>query len=163
MKRIGWVLAIAAAVSAWSVAGHVANAYQEKQKGGQPGKEENRAAEKATPGKTGVQGTLLRIDQSGSYEVTVGEEVEIDLSAPIPIGSANRFTVSVSGQPDVLTDEKSVAIVRQPIPVDVLTFGAFLKANRPGQSRVMVSFGRPQPSIRADIRVVRRTPPAPAK
>jgi hypothetical protein len=161
MKRIGWVLAIAAAVSAWSVSGHVANAYQEK--GGQRGEEETRAAKKATPGQTGVQGTLLRIDQSGSYDVTVGEEVEIDLSAPIPIGSANRFTVSVSGQPGVLADEKRVAIVRQPIPVDVLTFGAFLKASRPGESRVTVSFGRPQPSIQATIRVNRGTPPVPAK
>jgi hypothetical protein len=162
MKRIGWVLAIAAAVSAWSAFGRVANAYQEQK--GRPGDEETRAVEKAAAGKTGVQGTLLRIDQSGSFEVTVGEEIEIDLSAPIPIGSADRFTVSVSGQPGVLTDEKSVAIVRQPIPVDVLTFGAFLKASRPGQSRVTVRFGRPQPSVQAEIRVVRRTPaPAPAK
>jgi hypothetical protein len=106
---------------------------------------------KENAGLVGVKGTLVRIVESGSYQVKVGDQLEIDLTVPVVFDPKN-LTVTVAGDTDAVVVEENFVIGRPgQLVVDTILVGAFLGAAEPGKATVTVSLGPGKNTSEIDV------------
>ena len=105
-------------------------------------------------GKIGVDGELLLIEKSGSYDVKVKDKVQINISIPVGIGGdPDDYAINVEGGPGVLSIDGVRIIKRKPMPIGAVTIAAFLTAKKAGNAKILAGIKGKPTAITVELEV----------